>query len=356
MLKYIGSKRALMPWITSVVSTIRDTCNIQTAADLFSGSGRVGVALKEMGLSVISNDTSAYSATVARCLIAADGEIYTPERIQPILDRLNALPRRAGWFTNAYATEARYFTVSNASRIDAIRDRIDEYAEGDEAMRSILLTSLLFAADKVDSTAGVQMAYLKQYAPRALNDLTLRVPPLTPGTGVVHEMEAQAAALQSPADLVYLDPPYNQHSYLGNYHVWETIVRNDRPEVYGIARKRIDCRERKSEYNSKPRALAALVNLIGAVRCDHILLSFSDEGYIPRAELQRALEDWGPTLCLARGHERYIGARIGIHNPEGKKVGTVSHTRNTEYLFLASRSPDIIAAVRREHRTDIVGA
>ena len=48
-------------------------------------------------------------------------------------------------------------------------------------LEPILLTSLLEAADRVDSTTGVQMAYLKQWAPRALSRLDLRVPDLPAG-------------------------------------------------------------------------------------------------------------------------------------------------------------------------------
>ncbi len=52
---------------------------------------------------------------------------------------------------------------------------------------------------------------------------------------------------------MYLDPPYNQHRYFTNYHVWETLVRGDEPEHYGIACKRLDAREdsTRSVFNSK---------------------------------------------------------------------------------------------------------
>ena len=45
----------------------------------------------------------------------------------------------------------------------------------------------------------------------------------------------------------------NQHSYRGNYHIWETLVRWDKPEVYGTACKRVDCRSYQSPFNSKRR-------------------------------------------------------------------------------------------------------
>ena len=118
------------------------------------------------------------------------------------------------------------------------------------------------AADRVDSTTGVQMAYLKQWAPRAHKALALRLPRVLPraraGKGQAYELDALEAAACLEGDVAYLDPPYNQHKYLGNYHIWETLVRWDKPAVYGTACKRVDCRERASLFNSRPRALEAM--------------------------------------------------------------------------------------------------
>ncbi|HVJ97682.1 MAG TPA: hypothetical protein VNC41_12710, partial [Acidimicrobiia bacterium] len=38
---------------------------------------------------------------------------------------------------------------------------------------------------------------------------------------------------------------------------------------------------------------------------------------------------------LAFESQRYVGAKIGIHNPNGKKVGKVSHLENLEYVVCA---------------------
>ena len=51
------------------------------------------------------------------------------------------------------------------------------------------------------------------------------------GKGEAHGLEALEAARSLEADVAYIDPPYNQHSYLGNYHVWETLELWDKPEV-----------------------------------------------------------------------------------------------------------------------------
>lgn len=139
-------------------------------------------------------------------------------------------------------------------------------------------------------------------------------------------------------DLAYLDPPYNQHSYLRNYHVWETLVRWDEPEVYGIANKRADCRTRISAFNSRPGIGPALARTIAALRCPTLVVSFNDEGYLGRAALEAMLASRGHVQVIEIPHGRYVGAKIGIHSPQGVKVGTVGRLTNVEYLFVASET------------------
>ncbi|MCS5616715.1 MAG: DNA adenine methylase, partial [Pirellulales bacterium] len=225
----------------------------------------------------------------------------------------------------------------NGERIDAIREAIA--AKGlPPDLEAVVLVSLMEAADRVDSTTGLQMAYLKEWAPRAANDLCLRMPDVLPraaaGKGRALELEAVAAARATPADVAYLDPPYNQHKYLGNYHIWESLVRWDKPEVYGTACKRIDCRTRQSDFNSKPRFAAAFAELVAAVRAPWIVLSFNDEGFLTREAAEALLATRGEVTVIERDYPRYVGARIGIHNPAGEKVGRVGRLRNKELLFV----------------------
>jgi adenine-specific DNA-methyltransferase len=200
----------------------------------------------------------------------------------------------------------------------------------------------------VDSTTGLQMAYLKSWAPRAEKDMELRMPEVLSngkhGTCTATGIDAldAARACADSADLVYLDPPYNQHKYLGNYHIWETLVRWDAPESYGVARKRVDCRERSSDFNSKPRIASALHEVISAClagqRVQHLVLSFNNEGYLQREDISAMLAPHGTLDVIEVDYKRYVGAQIGIHNPKGKRVGKPGKLRNTEFLFVLSRS------------------
>jgi adenine-specific DNA-methyltransferase len=239
--------------------------------------------------------------------------------------------------------KSRFFQPRNGARIDAIRDAIAAKSLAPE-LEAVMLVSLMEAADRVDSTTGLQMAYLKDWAPRAHNDLELRVPNVLPrakhGKGRATQFDALQAARSLEADVAYIDPPYNQHSYLGNYHVWESLVRWDQPEVYGVACKRIDVKDRASVFNSRPRFAGAMRELLGAVRAPVLVVSFNNEGYLARDEMEAMLaalwDGQGRVLTIENDFKRYVGAQIGIYNPRGEKVGKVSHLRNKEFLYVAA--------------------
>jgi adenine-specific DNA-methyltransferase len=335
LIKYIGSKRVLVPLITRVVDAVG---GVRSVVDLFSGTSRVGHALKRSGKQVFANDHNAYAATLARCYVQADAEDVLDE-VRERLELLRTLPGEPGYVTDVFCEQSRYFQPKNGARIDAVRDRIACWDLSPE-VEAVLLVSLMEAADRVDSTTGVQMAYLKKWARRSFNDLELRVPDVlsraAAGKGGATQLDAVDAAKQLSADLVYIDPPYNQHKYVGNYHIWETLVLWDKPEHYGIAKKRVDCKARRSVFNSRPRILPALEQIVDAVDARHLLVSFSNEGYVPRDSMIELLSRRGHVQVIERDFDRYVGARIGIHSPKGERVGTVSHVKNKEYLFLVT--------------------
>lgn len=335
MIKYLGSKRVLLPVIRRIVGSIPE---VSSVVDFFSGTSRVGHALKADGYRVVANDFMAYAHVLATCYVRADrGEVI--EEATRLVAELDALPGAAGYFTETFCEKSRFFQAFNGARIDAIREAIAGMSVGPE-LEAVLLTSLMEAADRVDSTTGVQMAYLKSWAPRSHKAMEMRVPRVleraAAGRGESHMLESREAARTLRGDLAYIDPPYNQHTYIGNYHVWESLVRWDKPEVYGVACKRVDCRTRKSDFNSRVRAEGALRGFLDAVECPFLLVSFSDEGYVSREAMEGILSAHGDVHTIERDHKRYVGAQIGIHNPRGEKVGRVSHLRNTEYLYLVT--------------------
>ncbi|MDO5498996.1 MAG: DNA adenine methylase [Propionibacteriaceae bacterium] len=339
MIKYLGSKRTLVP----VLGELFTRSGAATALDLFTGTTRVAQEFARRGGFVHANDTAAYSHLLAQCYIETDAETIDRAEVADAIARLEALPDRRGYVTEVFCEQARFFQPHNGVRIDAIRAGIDEWYAG-SPLRPILLTSLLEAADRVDSTVGLQMAYLKQWAPRSFQPLRLRIPELVPGTGRAHQADAAELVRELPeVDLAYLDPPYNQHRYLSNYHVWETLVRGDEPEHYGKACKRIDARdpELKSPWNSKRTMPAEFAAVLAAVRAPVVVVSFSNEGFVPLPELVEMCSVRGAVEVLDFAFHRYVGARLGIFNPQGVKVGRVSHTRNVEHVVVCG-DPELV--------------
>ncbi len=335
MIKYLGSKRVLVP----VLGDIASAAGAATAVDLFTGTTRVAQEFKRRGIQVTATDVASYSEVLSDCYIATDAAAVDLDALQSEIDRLNALPGQPGYMTRTFCEESRYFQPHNGARIDAIRAAIEQdHPAG--PFRAILLAALLLAADRVDSTTGLQMAYLKQWSPRSHRDLDLRLPALLSGAGDTVRGDAmETVDGLDRVDLMYLDPPYNQHRYFTNYHVWETLVRWDEPEHYGIACKRVDARDdhTRSVFNRKRAMPRALADLIGRARADLLVVSYNDESWITPAEMTSALHEAGHQCVqvLAFDSRRYVGAQIGIHGPTGEKVGEVKRLRNVEYLFLA---------------------
>lgn len=353
MIKYLGSKRRLVPAIGRAFRA----SGAATAVDLFTGTTRVAQEFCRSGAYVTCVDTATYSKVLAECFVAIDADTVDRQEIEEAIRHLESLPPRRGYVTQTFCEASRYFHPDNGMRIDAIRQGIEETYAG-SWLYPVLLSSLLLGADAVDSTVGLQMAYLKQWAPRALRPLHLQVPALTPGTGTALRADATQVVRQLPhVDVAYLDPPYNQHRYFTNYHVWETLVRWDEPDHYGVACKRLDARDpaTASPFNRRREMPGALAGIIADVPAEVVMVSFSNEGYLPLEQVAAMCAARGrPVTVLDFDHPRHVGSVIGIHNPAGDRVGTVSHTRNTEHLIL-SGPVEVIEAMAQAARCAPVG-
>ena len=249
VIKYLGSKRRLVP----VLAELADAARARTALDLFTGTTRVAQAFKLGGAEVTAVDSTRCAAVLAGCYVATDRDAVDLDALERAVAELNAVPGRPGYVTETFCERSRFFQPANGARIDAVRDAIDARYAG-TWLEPVLLTSLLEAADRVDSTTGVQMAYVKQWADRSFRPLELRVPVLLAGPGPRRAGRRlwRGRGSRPTFDLAYLDPPYNQHRYEANYHIWETLVAWDAPEHYGVACKRTEVATRRAQRLQLP--------------------------------------------------------------------------------------------------------
>ena len=352
MIKYLGSKRVLVPVLGDLVDRRRRPDGAGPVhRDHPGGAGDVPAGLAH----VTAVDTATYSEVLARCYVELDAATVDTAEVAEALDHLASLPPVRGYVTETFCERARFFHPRNGVRIDAVRQGIDDHY-GDHPLRAVLLTSLLEAADAVDSTVGVQMAYLKQWAPRALAAAAAGAG-ADPGdrhggAGRRDRGAGQPAARRPrvPGPAVQPAPLLHELPRLGDAR------RAGTPRAtYGVACKRLDSRDAgtRSPFNRKREMPAALAQTVKAVDADVVVVSLSDEGFVPVEELVRMGEARGESVrVLAFDSRRYVGARIGVYNPRGEGSGRSPTPATPSTSCCAARRTCWRPWLRRSSRPD----
>ena len=269
--RYLGNKYKLLPFITKVVN---DECSdIETVADIFAGTGAVSSAFTHK--TIITNDLM-YSNYI--CNYAWFGaEEYNPQIIIDFVVRYNAATECGdNYMTENFADT--YFSREDCSKIGFIREDIEEnYKNGtiNNRERAILITSLLYAMDKIAVTCGHYDAYRKGADFEASLELYVPLAEVNnnPSNHCFNE-DANELVKRIEADLVYIDPPYNSRQYCDAYHLLENVARWEKPEVFGVAKK-MDRSGMKSKYCTMS-ATKAFEALIGDIKAKYIMLSYNN--------------------------------------------------------------------------------
>ena len=269
--RYLGNKYKLLPYITGVVNN--ECEGIETVADIFAGTGAVSSAFTDK--IIITNDLM-YSNYI--CHYAWFGaETYDPQVIIDYVVRYNAKTKCGdNYMTRNFADT--YFSKNDCSKIGYIREDIERnYKKGNlnKRERAILITSLLYAMDKIAVTCGHYDAYRKGAEFEA--SLELCVPLAEINNNAKNECfneDANNLVKRIEADLVYIDPPYNSRQYCDAYHLLENVARWEKPEVFGVAKK-MDRSGMKSKYCTTS-ATKAFETLVNDIKAKYILLSYNN--------------------------------------------------------------------------------
>ena len=269
--RYLGNKYKLLPFIKRVVEN--ECKNINTVADIFAGTGAVASAFIDK--KIITNDIM-YSNYI--CHVAwFSSEHYSEEKIIKIITQYNNLKVvEDNYMSDNFSNT--YFSLDDCRKIGFIRQDIeDKLNSGDinARERALLITSLLYAMDKIANTCGHYDAY--RQGVEFEKHLELYVPQPEPDVNennVCYNMDTNELAPEIEADLIYIDPPYNSRQYCDAYHLLENVARWEKPGVFGVARK-MDRTSLKSDYCTQ-KATVAFENLIDSIHAKYILLSYNN--------------------------------------------------------------------------------
>lgn len=357
-IKYAGSKLKLLPYILQLVRKVKS----HTVLDGFSGTTRVSQALAQYGHRVIANDLSAWSEVFGKCYLLNE---HSAGHYQPLIDHLNSLPGRDGWFTENYGGEPnggcsvsddglkKPWQKHNTRRLDSIREEIDRLTLSD-VERSVLLTSLILALDEVESTLGHFASYLNDWSPRSYNKLRLQVPSLLPRQEAhsVHRGDIFDLLPRVEADLAYFDPPYGSNNekmppsrvrYSAYYHLWTTVCLNDKPPIFGKVKRRADTSDKvtcspfeefRKSKSGRFIAVEAIEQLLKATQARHIILSYSSGGRATAEELNEVISSVGQVLeVLEVDYRKNVMAGMRWTN----EWIAEAEMPNREFLFLIEK-------------------
>jgi adenine-specific DNA-methyltransferase len=349
-IKYAGSKLKILPYIFDMISDL----DIENVLDGFSGSTRVSQAFAKTGYTTSSSDISVWSETLAKAYLLNNRE---PKYYVPIIDHLNSLKGYEGWFSENYGgsddlNEKRPFQLKNTMKLDAVRDEIDRL-NLDEIEKAVALTSLILALDTVDSTLGHYVAYLADWSPRSYNDIKLKLPLLFNNhkQNKVLRGDIFDTILKNKYDLAYFDPPYGSNNekmppsrirYNSYYHIWTSVILNDKPQLFGKANRREDSRDEiaasifeefRKDSNGHFIAMQAIRKLINETNSKYILLSYSSGGRATKEELFEIINSAGKLIkALEIDYKKNVMGQMRWTNEWINSDG-----KYKEYLFLMEK-------------------
>ena len=323
MLTYIGNKRKLISNIKELIEMEiipliqKDKLNI---VDGFSGSSVVSRALSQYSETIYSNDIEKYSYIMTYCFLVKPS-LLEQELIKYHIDTMNKLaengPYYKGIITELYSPkdtetpkegERCFYTKENALIIDTLRKYINDNVP--DHLFNYCITPLLIKASINVNTSGIFRGFHKNkdtkigsWGGTNGNDLIrikgrihLEMPIWSnyDFNSIVYNKDINKVIDEIPnnIDVIYYDPPYNQHPYGSNYFMLNVIIENKSEnisEVSGIPKD-----WNRSDYNYYKKAIKSMKELINKSieKTKYIILSYNNEGIIPLDEWDKIFDPY----------------------------------------------------------------
>lgn len=338
--RYIGAKTQILEEVIADVLTIAPRGG--RVVDLMCGTGAVSAALRKKGYRVTAVDVMTYAYHHARIqlllsteptfckattfLRSLSGSRQRQEGLFPlspheeVISLLQGLQPTKGYFWREFSSEGKpdsgcrprnYFSPDNAQTIDAMRLMIRKMNKSGILLpleHSLLLHDLIMAANDVANIAGTYGHYLSKLVGRAKDSIVLKPCPALllsdEGKHSVVQGYAEDVAQGLECDLCYIDPPYIKRQYAANYHILETLAREDEPEAVGMSGLR-PWRDQYSNFCTKTKIRDSFRKIFGGMRCKEFLVSYSQDGLLGLDDLRTLCSEFGKTKVRMFKNKRF---------------------------------------------------
>lgn len=316
--RYLGNKTRLSDWIVGEIMSVLPAGS--SVADPMCGTASVSLALARAGYSVTAADALTFPVIHARArLLAKQAPAFKVlGGYEKALEWMSSASHLEGYFYHEFGEAGKpangrssrlYFSAKNAAHIDGIRKGIRNLAASgsiNTVEHSVLLHHLILATNKVANISGTYGYFLRKLTRPALQPLEFS--PLkfeqTPGVHTVLQAKVEELSSTLRVDAVYLDPPYTKRQYAGNYHILETLAREDEPIAVGDGGLR-PWAEQSSDFCYRRNAGQAFRKTLTQLQVPHVFVSYSEDGQVQKDELFSILSEFGKVTVHEQPHVRY---------------------------------------------------
>jgi adenine-specific DNA-methyltransferase len=315
--RYIGSKAKLTDWIMDLID--KETENVKTFVDIFAGTASISNRALQKYNRVIINDILHANNIIYKGFFGAGK--WNEDKLNEIITNYNTLAPdkiKDNYFSKNFG--GKFYEHNTARLIGYIRQDIEnKKLELTNKEYNILLATLIYNIDKIANTVGHFDAYIKK--PIKSQPLRLRLINAQDFDNVeIHREDANKLAKQLKSDLVYIDPPYNSRQYNRFYHLYETLIKWDKPKLYGVALKPTP--ENNSLYCTT-KAKNAFENLVVHLNTKFLVVSYnntykskshSSENKIRLGEIEYILNKCGKTKIFECSHRFFNAGKTEFDN------------------------------------------
>lgn len=343
--RYLGSKSKLINFIHKVVD--KNCKDINTIADIFGGTGVVGYSFINYS-NIIVNDILLSNVYAYETFFS--NKKINIKKIEKYIEKYNHIDsNEENYYSKNFADT--YLSKKNMKKVGYIRDNIDlEYKRNkiNDREKACLITSLIYSIDRIANTVGHYDAYrLKGNLNQKLELMIPDIKKIKKKTSIYNE-NVNELVKKIEADLVYIDPPYNSRQYCDAYHFLENVARNEKPKVYGVAKK-MDRTLIKSKYCTS-KATIEFENLIENIKAKYILVSYNNTGKkinnrsnakISDKEMIRILSKRGKVSIYETEYNLFTAGKSKISNHKERLFLCKTHEKQNEkkYEFELTQSP-----------------
>lgn len=331
--RYTGAKTKLLTHIDAVIRKQIDYTKVRNLCffDVFGGTGVVSESFmqKPNFEHFIINDFLDSNFCIYQAFFAQEPfDIDKLKEIQTLFQHLDSKTLEQNYYSQHFG--GKFFSHHDALLIGEIREQLDKLLQSQKINQKefyILLASLLYSSDRIANTVGHYDAYRKNIPLQDRFMYELIEPIKSKAKIEIYKEDSNALTKNfvrqnEHIDIAFIDPPYNSRQYSRFYHLLETLTKNNKPKLYGAAKK--PQAENMSEY-CKVGAKESFKDLVeNLAKVSKILVvtynntytskSSSSQNKIQLEEINKILKSIGHTQMFEFDYQAFNSGKSDLKN------------------------------------------